>query len=580
MKYNDYQSLNYLMPDTAWAWNMYGAGLENFGKEEQPELVNIPQPADDQLLVRIDSVGLCFSDLKLVKLGGSHPKLYNRDLANQPTRLGHEVALTIIRVGRALEGRYHVGQRLAMQPDTYQKGKSTAYGYTVPGGLIQYHLIGPEVLETDEGACLLPLEDNPISYGAASLLEPWGCVMASYTQRRRLWPLAGGVMWVIGSPGDKTAYQFTRGDLKPAVVVATRAPEALLEMLRKSGARVEERNHLSVDDYAALSQEFTAGKGFDDIILLRPASALQVETAARLVARRGILNVIHDQPLDGKVAVDLGRLHYDYIAFVGNNTTDISRSYGEERNRCELLPQGAALFVGAGGPMGQMHLQRAIELPDGPRVLIATEVNAERFKALEQRFIPLAKKQNRELYLLNPSQSTESLAALVARVSGGQGVDDAVVCVPVTDLMTEAAALMSPRGMLVLFAGVPNGTMAPVDFDGVYLANTQFTGTSGLTLKDQRLVLERARQGALSPERSIAAIGGMFSARQGMQALADGTYPGKIVIYPLLKDLPLLGLDELTEKLPAVAQHLGPDLTWTVAAEQALYELYWNPQGS
>ena len=26
-------------------------------------------------------------------------------------------------------------------------GRSTAYGYTIPGGLTQYHLIGPEVTE-------------------------------------------------------------------------------------------------------------------------------------------------------------------------------------------------------------------------------------------------------------------------------------------------------------------------------------------------------------------------------------------------------------------------------------------------
>jgi threonine dehydrogenase-like Zn-dependent dehydrogenase len=128
---------------------------------------------------------------------------FNRDLAVDPTRLGHEVSLTIIRVGTDLQDRYHPGQRLAVQPDIYQNGKSTAYGYTVPGGLIQYHLIGPEVLETDEGACLLPV-DEEIGYAESSLLEPWGCVLAAYTQRRRLEPKAGGTMWIIGRPGDET----------------------------------------------------------------------------------------------------------------------------------------------------------------------------------------------------------------------------------------------------------------------------------------------------------------------------------------------------------------------------------------
>ena len=64
--------------------------------------------------------------------------------------------------------------------------------------------------------------------------------------------------------------------------------------------------------------------------------------------------------------VDLGRLHYDYIAFVGTSGTDLAASYGEQRNRCELRSGGTTVFVGAGGPMGQMHVQRALELPEWP----------------------------------------------------------------------------------------------------------------------------------------------------------------------------------------------------------------------
>jgi NADPH:quinone reductase-like Zn-dependent oxidoreductase len=139
---------------------VYGAGEESIGRDDQPEQLPIPKPNADQMLVRIDSVGLCFSDVKIIRMGGSHPKLYNRDLSQEPTRLGHEASLTVIDVGENLKDQYHPGQRLAVQPDIYQDGKSTAYGYTIPGGLIQYHLIGPEILDTDEGACLLPVGDK------------------------------------------------------------------------------------------------------------------------------------------------------------------------------------------------------------------------------------------------------------------------------------------------------------------------------------------------------------------------------------------------------------------------------------
>ncbi|MBP6469081.1 MAG: alcohol dehydrogenase catalytic domain-containing protein [Chloroflexi bacterium] len=574
-KYELYREAKTAVPDKTWAWNMYGAGIENIGQDGRPEQFPVPSPGPNQMLVRIDSVGMCFSDVKLIKQGGSHPKLYNRDLRQEPTRLGHEVTLTVLEVGAELADTYHPGQRLAVQPDIYQNGKSTAYGYTVPGGLIQYHLIGPEVLDTDAGACLLPLEGN-MGYAEASLLEPWGCVVASYTQRRRLEPKAGGTMWLIGRPGDERDYTFSAGLDAPATIVLTDVPSSVRALVAQTSAQVIVRDNLAADTYAALAKEVTGGAGFDDIVLLDPREATAVSTIARQIARRGTLNMVGETALDGLVDADMGRLHYDYIAFLGNQGPDIAASYGEGRNRCELTPRGAAVFIGAGGPMGQMHVQRAIELPNGPRLVIATEVNDNRLEAIKERFAPLAKKNNVELLVFNPANAKDSLYDFVMQATDGLGADDVVVSVPVAALMAEAATVLNGNGMLVFFAGVPNGTMAPLDLSPVYLSNAQFTGTSGLTLDDQRLVMERSLDGSLSPSRSVAAIGGMNAAQQGVEAMMDGRYPGKIVIFPQIPDLPLLGLDELADKLPDIAAHLGEGDVWTEEAEMALIETYWQ----
>src|SRR5215470_6812138 len=120
--YRRYRSLEIPVPSETWAWNMYGAGLDNIGRNGAPERFEVPAPGPDQLLVRVDAVGMCFSDVKLIKQGEKHPKLYNRDLSREPTRLGHEVALTVMRVGPKLAGRFQPGQRLALQPDIYQQG--------------------------------------------------------------------------------------------------------------------------------------------------------------------------------------------------------------------------------------------------------------------------------------------------------------------------------------------------------------------------------------------------------------------------------------------------------------------------
>src|SRR5262245_45025480 len=281
-RFDDYRAPDTPIPAETWAWNMYGAGLESIGRDGKPERFPVPEPGDDQLLVRVDAVSLCFSDVKLIQQGGKHPKLYNRDLATEPTRLGHETALTVVKVGAKLRERYRQGQRLAVQPDIYQQGKSTAYGYTIPGGLIQFHLIGPEVLDADHGAYVLPVGEQ-LGYAETALTEPWACVEGAYRQRRRLLPKAGGTMWIVGQPGDTTAYQFSTGLDAPSTIVLTDAPASLRELIEHAtNAQIIERNGLAPGDYPALKDELTNGDGFDDIVVLDPRSAVAIEAAARL----------------------------------------------------------------------------------------------------------------------------------------------------------------------------------------------------------------------------------------------------------------------------------------------------------
>ncbi len=422
-QYEKYQQLIQPIPANTSTWNMYGAGVENIGKNNAPERFDIPEPAENQLLVRVDAVGLCFSDVKLINQGSKHPKLYNRDLTKEPTRLGHEATLTVIKVGEKLQADYKVGERYAMQPDIYQNGKSTAYGYTVPGGLTQYHLIGPEILETDAGSCLLKVSDQ-LGFAEAALLEPWGCVWASYTQRRRLEPKVGGVMWIVGQPGDDIVYGFSKGLESPATVVLTNVSDSLRSLVEKKAKQVIVRDDITTANLKEAVAELTDGIGFDDIVVLAPTSAAELTTIATYVARRGTMNMVGKKPVDGLVDADVGRLHYDYVAFIGNSGEDIADSYGEARNRCDLRDEGFAVFVGAGGPMGQMHVQRAIEKKNGPRQIIVTDINDERLAEIESRFASLTAANNCELITYNPINNPTSLPDFVNQKSNNQGADD------------------------------------------------------------------------------------------------------------------------------------------------------------
>ena len=142
--------------------------------------------------------------------------------------------------------------------------------------------------------------------------------------------------------------------------------------------------------------------------------------------------------------------------------------------------------------------------------------------------------------------------------------------------MAEGDTVMKPDGMMVFFAGVPNGTMGFANLSNVYLSNAQYTGTSGLTIDDQASVMERRVSGMLSPGRSVAAIGGLETAAEAIESVQEGKYPGKVVIFPQIHNLPLTGLKELKDRLPEVAAKLGEDFMWTNEAEEVLIEKLWE----
>ena len=88
-------------------------------------------------------------------------------------------------------------------------------------------------------------------------------------------------------------------------------------------------------------------------------------------------------------------------------------------------------------------------------------------------------------------------------------------------------------------------------------------GHSASAIDDLRLMLHQTESGTLSPNRSVAAIGSLSAARDGLQAVKDTRFPGKVVIFPHIKDLPLTALAELKDKMPTVYAKLKDGREWT-----------------
>jgi hypothetical protein len=53
-------------------------------------------------------------------------------------------------------------------------------------------------------------------------------------------------------------------------------------------------------------------------------------------------------------------------------------------------------------------------------------------------------------------------------------------------------------------------------------------------------------------------------------------YPGKVVIFPHVHNLPLMRVKDLKKRLPEIAAKFGEDLIWTNEAEEVLIEKMWE----
>src|SRR5258708_29896635 len=166
-----YQEADAPLPDEMLAWPFRGIGIHNVGINGRPVVEPVPECGPGELLVRVDAVGLCASDAKMIRIGNQYPLFYGRDLALNPSRLGHELALTVVQVGEAWQGVYHRGQRLGLQPDIFVNGQRMAFGVMIPGGLTEYITLSHAILAGDEGSYFFPVQDK-VGYFEISFFEP------------------------------------------------------------------------------------------------------------------------------------------------------------------------------------------------------------------------------------------------------------------------------------------------------------------------------------------------------------------------------------------------------------------------
>ena len=533
------------LPETQHAVQLVGPGELTLNTSKP-----VPKPGPHEILVKVEAVGLCFSDLKLLKqfdkharkskiVAGIEPDVLRSIQSYVPGSLpavpGHEVVCRVVAVGDQVK-HHQVGQRYLVQADYRQlptaAGSKAAFGYNFEGGLQEYTLLDERVVMAPDGDRFLIPVGGEKAASALALVEPWACVEDSYVSRERNTIKAGGRLLVVVADG--------------------RRAKGVTECFSPDGEPAEVRT-AAPSEIADLPDE-----GFDDVVYFGSEKAT-IDVLNDKLAADGIINVVLAGRRIGQlVSVGVGRLHYGMTRWVGTTDDNAAESYKHVPASGEVRENDKILVVGAGGPMGQMHVIRNVCLDISGVSVVGTDLDDPRIEALRCKAEPIAKTNGVPLRLVNSRKEqlneTFSYFALMA---------------PVGALVADAIEKSNDGAIINVFAGIPAPTRFDLDLDTYIEKRCFMFGTSGSTIEDMRIVLGKVQRDQLDTNACVDAISGMSGATDGIAAVENRTLAGKIIVYPMLHDVGLIPLCELDKHFPTVAGKLDNG-RWTREAEREL----------
>ncbi len=291
----------------------------------------LPELGENEVLMRVVSDSLCTSTYKAVIQGSDHKRV-PPDISENPVVIGHEMCGEIVEVGRELQDKWSVGQRVVIQPALkLENNYDPGYSYRYVGGNMTYAIVPKIVLER---GCLLPYGGD--SFYKGSLVEPIGCVLRAFkgmyhtdytTYTRTDGAKRGGKLAILGGAGPMglAAVELAVHYAGCSQVVVTDLNQDRLDYAAKMSAPEAAKavgceliycNTGNVEDPTSLLLELSNG-GFDDVMVMVPVAGL-LTMAEKIAAFDGCINffagpAVHDLP----GSLNLYRVHYDGIHLVG-----------------------------------------------------------------------------------------------------------------------------------------------------------------------------------------------------------------------------------------------------------------------
>lgn len=285
-------------------------GPNDLRVEQRP----VPDIGPDEALMKVVSVGICGTDLRI--LHGGH-RMYAEDVERIP---GHEVVGDIVAVGENVKG-VEIGTRMFVSPnmgcghcDQCVSGNNNrcanynAIGITIDGAFAEYMRI-PAAAIMQGNLILLEPGTDP---AAAALIEPFACVLRG---QNAVDVRLGDVVLIVGA-GPIGVMHIMLAKLRGAArVVVSEFMETRLQQALEAGADVVVNPQNQ--DLAEVMARESGGKGADVIIVAAPAHAAQ-ESALQLAAIGGRINLFGGLPKDRPaINFDSNIVHYKELYVTG-----------------------------------------------------------------------------------------------------------------------------------------------------------------------------------------------------------------------------------------------------------------------
>ena len=130
-------------------------GVRLYGvKDIRLEEFEIPEIAEDEILLKIECNGIAVSTLKEITLAQRHLRV-PKNIKKNPVLIGHEFSGTIAKVGTRWKEDYQEGKQFVLVPEIPHQIESPGYSYPYFGGAATYCIIPADVIEK---GCLLQYE--------------------------------------------------------------------------------------------------------------------------------------------------------------------------------------------------------------------------------------------------------------------------------------------------------------------------------------------------------------------------------------------------------------------------------------